>query len=227
MSAFCLRGKSFNEDRNHHQCTIGTALKTQPYHSFFNYGLIGRDAEIDGLFKQTQKTQESRLICVYGMPGVGKSSLVDTIYHKLRTNDEFKRHAWVSVSHPFNPSDFCRSLLVDMQMESTSLEGKYGKALQGEDPVKECRDHLCGCVCLFIIDDVQSNEDWDWIKSNLIQYGDSRSCIISITSEESVAKHCVGSSIDGVYNIVKGLNATDTVELFQKVRFLTSRVRYV
>ena len=26
MSAFCLRGKSFNEDRNHHQCTIGTAL---------------------------------------------------------------------------------------------------------------------------------------------------------------------------------------------------------
>ena len=26
MSAFCLRGKSFNEDRNHHQYTIGTAL---------------------------------------------------------------------------------------------------------------------------------------------------------------------------------------------------------
>ena len=27
MSAFCLRDKSFNEDRNHHQYTIGTALK--------------------------------------------------------------------------------------------------------------------------------------------------------------------------------------------------------
>jgi len=26
MSAFCLRDKSFNEDRNHHQYTIGTAL---------------------------------------------------------------------------------------------------------------------------------------------------------------------------------------------------------
>ena len=26
MSAFYPRGKSFNEDRNHHQCTIGTAL---------------------------------------------------------------------------------------------------------------------------------------------------------------------------------------------------------
>ena len=26
MSAFCLRGKSFNGDRNHHQYTIGTAL---------------------------------------------------------------------------------------------------------------------------------------------------------------------------------------------------------
>jgi hypothetical protein len=26
MSAFCLRGKSFNKDRNHHQYIIGTAL---------------------------------------------------------------------------------------------------------------------------------------------------------------------------------------------------------
>ena len=26
MSTFCLRVKSFNEDRNHHQYTIGTAL---------------------------------------------------------------------------------------------------------------------------------------------------------------------------------------------------------
>ena len=26
MLTFCLRGKSFNEDKNHHQCTIGTVL---------------------------------------------------------------------------------------------------------------------------------------------------------------------------------------------------------
>jgi hypothetical protein len=29
MSVFCLCGKSFNEDRNHHQCTIGTALRAE------------------------------------------------------------------------------------------------------------------------------------------------------------------------------------------------------
>ena len=33
MSAFCLRGKSFNEDRNHHQYTIGTALR-KPFLEF-------------------------------------------------------------------------------------------------------------------------------------------------------------------------------------------------
>jgi len=27
MSTFCLGGKSFNEDRNHHQYTIGIALR--------------------------------------------------------------------------------------------------------------------------------------------------------------------------------------------------------
>jgi hypothetical protein len=37
----------------------------------------------------------------------------------------------------------------DMHKESTSLDENYGKALQAEDPIKECRDHLRGCVCLF------------------------------------------------------------------------------
>ena len=31
MSVFYLRGKSFNEDKNHHQYTIGTALVSTPY----------------------------------------------------------------------------------------------------------------------------------------------------------------------------------------------------
>jgi hypothetical protein len=76
---------------------------------------------------------------------------------------------------------------------------------------------ICADVCaFFIIDGVRSNQDWDWINSNLIKYGDSRSCIITISSEESVAKHCAVSYIDGVYN-VKGLHAAATVEFFQKV----------
>jgi hypothetical protein len=104
-----------------------------------------------------------------------------------------------------------------MHKESTSLDENYGKALQAEDPTSKSAEIICADVCaFFIIDGVRSNQDWDWINSNLIKYGDSRSCIITISSEESVAKHCAVSYIDGVYN-VKGLHAAATVEFFQKV----------
>lgn len=114
-----------------------------------------------------------------------------------------------------------------MRKESTSLQGKHGKALHAEDPVKECQDHLRECVCLFLIYGVLSNQDWDWINSSLIKYGDSRSCIITISLEESVAKHCAVSYIDGVLYNVKGLHAAVTVELFQKVCLVTSRLTYM
>ena len=42
MSAFWLRGKLFNEDRNNHQYTIGTALKTNLYLGY----LLAKKAEL-------------------------------------------------------------------------------------------------------------------------------------------------------------------------------------
>jgi putative protein kinase ArgK-like GTPase of G3E family len=75
-------------------------MKAEPCRSLFNYGRLGRDAEMDELFK---KTQESWLISVWGMPGVGKSALVEAIYGKVKTSDQFKRHARVSIRYTVYP----------------------------------------------------------------------------------------------------------------------------
>ncbi|CAL4991658.1 unnamed protein product [Urochloa decumbens] len=186
--------------------------KEEPYHSLHNYGLLRRDSEVDELFEQIQ---ERHLISVWGMPGVGKSVLVGAIYYKPRANDKFKKQAWVNVCYPFNPTDFCRILLVDLHSESTSMEQTSSKLLEIKDPIKECRRLLDEFKCLVVIDGLQYKDDWDWIKSNLI-HGDSGSCVIIITSEESVAKHCAVSSRDASYNI-KGLEAVAAHELLKKV----------
>lgn len=133
-----------------------------------------------------------------GVPGVGKSVLVRAIY------DKFYKHTWVNVSHPFNPTDFNRDLLKDLIPND-------------EDPKKE--GNLQDSKCLVVIDGLHSTEDWDLIKSHLTTYGDSRSCIIIVTSYESVAKHCAASSNDAVYNI-KGLEPDAARELFTKVCLL-------
>ncbi|CAL4991659.1 unnamed protein product [Urochloa decumbens] len=180
---------------------ILSLVKEEPYYTLSMDGLLGRDTEVGALSEQIH---EHRLISLWGMPGVGKSSLVGAIYSRQQTRDYFLLHAWVSVSHPFNPTDFSRSLLLNFQSESTSLGGRRYIAHQAKDPIQECRLRLHRCdKYLVVIDGLQYKQDWDWIKSNLIGSGGSSSCIITITSEEIVAKHCAVSSNDAVmHNIL-------------------------
>uniref|UniRef100_K3ZM77 Uncharacterized protein n=1 Tax=Setaria italica TaxID=4555 RepID=K3ZM77_SETIT len=150
------------------------------------------------------------------MSGAGKSGLVWNIYCKWRTSNNSWKHAWASVSHPFNPTDFSRNLLLHLLPKSTSSEERYYKAHPAKDPIQECQHLLHEHVYLVVIDGLQFKEDWDWIKSNLIGSGGLRSCIITITSEESVGKHCVVSSNNAVVHNIKGLEADAALELFKK-----------
>lgn len=170
------------------------------------YVVPGRDIEVNELFHQIQ---ERRLIFLCGMPGVGKSVIIRFICNKLKESDRFAKHAWINVRHPFNPTDFARSLLLNF----------HSKPLQSKDPIQECCSFLHVHKCLIVIDGLQSKEDWDWIKSNLTQHGHSGGCIIIITSDERVAKQCAVSSNDAVYN-VKGLEPNAARELFEKVCLL-------
>ncbi|CAO2149687.1 unnamed protein product [Urochloa humidicola] len=200
--------EAFQHDRVH------SFIKDQSYHSLWKYGLLGRDSEVDVLFEQIR---EGRLISLWGMPGVGKSGLVWDIYCKRQTSDKLWKHAWVSVSYPFNPTDFSRSLLLNLQSKSTSSKETYSNTNLAKDPIQECPNLLHKYVYLVVIDGLQSKEDWDWIKSNLIGSGGSRSCIITITSDESIAKHCAVSSNDAVVHNIKGVEADAALEVFKKV----------
>ncbi|RCV38932.1 hypothetical protein SETIT_8G182300v2 [Setaria italica] len=202
----------FKEGYQHDK--LHSFIKEEPYHLLCKYDLIGRDTEVDALFEQIQ---EGRLISLWGMSGAGKSGLVWNIYCKWRTSNNSWKHAWASVSHPFNPTDFSRNLLLHLLPKSTSSEERYYKAHPAKDPIQECQHLLHEHVYLVVIDGLQFKEDWDWIKSNLIGSGGLRSCIITITSEESVGKHCVVSSNNAVVHNIKGLEADAALELFKKV----------
>ncbi|RLM50343.1 hypothetical protein C2845_PMPSC049108 [Panicum miliaceum] len=60
-----------------------------------------------------------------------------------------------------------------------------------------------------------SKEDWDLMKANLISKA-SKSCIIVITREESVARHCATS--DDAVCILKGLEAKTALRLFEVIK---------
>ena len=95
---------------------------------------------------------------------------------------------------------------LQQQQPSTSTQDIYHRIWK----------HLEEKQCLVVIDDLRSKEDWDLIEAKLI-LRTSKSCIIVITREESVARHCATS--DDAVCRVKGLEADAARSLFEKVRY--------
>ncbi|RCV18981.1 hypothetical protein SETIT_3G347000v2 [Setaria italica] len=171
-------------------------------HWEYNFVLVGRDLELRKLDHQitgTRHSKTSHVVCVLGLPGVGKSALVRTVFYRVVLRKTFDKYVWVNVSHPLSITDFCRRVLVHMHSESFKVE----------EPIEECRKLLHNFHCLVVVDGLRSKEDWDLINGISVH---SSSCIVVITREESVANHCTPS--DAVCNI-EGLEHDAALDLFQ------------
>lgn len=176
-----------------------------------NYPLVGREPQMNELRRYTAgaRFNNSPVISVWGIAGVGKSALVRNLfYDRMLKTKQFNKYCWVDVSHPLNLRDFSRSLISDHHSE--------------KDPIKECRELLSINQCLVVIDDLQSQEEWDLIQPALVS-SSSASIIIVITTEASIATYCTNNE-EQVFN-VKGLEAAAAMDLFMnEVCFLTSYI---
>uniref|UniRef100_A0ACD5ZQL5 Uncharacterized protein n=1 Tax=Avena sativa TaxID=4498 RepID=A0ACD5ZQL5_AVESA len=183
--------------------------------------LIGRDQEKKELISRI--VEVSRVISVWGVAGVGKSALVRSAYnHYVEERPSFPGsdlcyiHGWVNVPRPFNLREFCRSLVLDLSSEPAKAKEDAAAGLANmTNPIDVCRKLLTDehNKCVIVIDDLQSTEDWDTIKQAL-SFGEG-CCIILVTNESGVAKHCSGQH-QLVFNL-KGLGDEHALQLFDKV----------
>ena len=176
------------------------------------HGLRGRYSELSTLWGQVQTHS---VVSVCGVAGAGKSFLAQVLHTHYSPRAQGWHHGSyvVNVPHPFDITDFCESLY----LEIFSTPPK-----EGEDIFRMCWKHLEQKPCLVFIDGLRSKEDWDLIEANLIPAASFPfgGCTIVITREESVARHCA-TSPDAVCR-VKGLEADAARHLFQVCRQLAS-----
>jgi hypothetical protein len=169
---------------------------------------------------------------VWGIAGIGKSAVVRSLYchlmlgvnHNFKQGEsffsreywsEFTMYSWVDVTHPFNLTDLSCHLLLDFYSDDTQAKEKAAIGImEGQDPVQECRRIMCEYRSLVVIDGLRSKEEWDLIKAAFLPES-TNACIIVITNEESIARHCVDKE-DQMVN-VQGLEAGAALTLFKKV----------
>ncbi|VAH86188.1 unnamed protein product [Triticum turgidum subsp. durum] len=127
--------------------------------------LIGRGNQKEEIIKliSNKDPQHFHVFSLWGMGGIGKTTLVTDIYQTQEISSMFDKRACVTVTRPFNPATLIGSLAMQFGGKS-------------ETDLRRC---LEGKRYLLVLDDLWSIGDWDAIKQYLPETAES--CIIVTT----------------------------------------------
>ncbi|CAL5097378.1 unnamed protein product [Urochloa decumbens] len=203
-----------------------TRLKTMATY-WEEYKLIGREKEKSEMVKLicNQSVQELQVISVWGMGGLGKTTLVKDIYESQELISTFEKRACVTILRPFILKDLLKSLVMQLSIQ-TSSENKAGIdflhssgntsiTMGVEALTKELARVLEGKMSLIVLDDMSSTAEWDQIMQHFPKLETCR--ILITTREESIARHC-SEKQENVYKL-KVLEYKDALQLFERKVF--------
>ena len=164
--------------------------------------LIGRKGEKSKILNliSNQDSKDFEVISVWGMGGLGKTTLVKDVYQSHELNAIFDKHACVAVKRPFNTTDVLNSLAEQLsgqkQWEHGILDGKK---------------------YLIVLDDLYSIKEWTDVEGYFPRMV-RESRIIVTTRVKEIAQHC-SSKMTHILEL-KILEEKDALDLFTEKVFL-------
>ncbi|KAF6996013.1 hypothetical protein CFC21_012417 [Triticum aestivum] len=174
-------------------------------------GIAGkRDQELMKLLSEgdDESKKKLKIVSVVGFGGLGKTTLVKTVYDKIK--GEFGCRAFVSVGR--NAS--AKKILMDILLALDMYESHF--AILGETQlIDKLRERLENKRYLIVIDDIWDEKLWtiiNWAFSKSNNFG---SRLMTTTRIFSVSKLCCSSTNDSVYQM-EPLSDDDSKRLFCK-----------
>lgn len=166
--------------------------------------LVGRMNEKRDIMQliSNNGSQQLEVISIYGMGGLGKTTLVKHVYQSQELSTQFDKRACVTIKRPFDPEDLLSSLAMQL--------GDTGKTKVAVGP--SLSSLLQGHKYLIVLDDVSSTTEWDAIREQFPSTETSR--IIITTRVKNIAEHCSGKDRN-IYKL-EFLGDKDAHDLFTK-----------
>ncbi|XP_037451120.1 disease resistance protein Pik-2-like [Triticum dicoccoides] len=187
------------------------------------FQLIGREKEksdIIALIVEQASTHQFEVIVVWGMGGLGKTTLIKNVFQSKDVSRMFEKYAFVTVLRPFKLEGLLRSLALQLDANKGSMDfvGDTQKniALMGvADLIEVLGRRSEGKSCLIVLDDLSSIAEWDKILPCL--HAIKNLVIVITTRREDIAKYCCKKS--ECIRLLNGLEEKDASHLFTKKVF--------
>ncbi|BAF29574.1 Os12g0273300 [Oryza sativa Japonica Group] len=178
---------------------------------------------IELLMKEDGSGQKLKVVSIVGFGGLGKTTLANQVYNKIK--DQFDCSAFISVSQSPNIKKILFDMLKDVTSRDNSDDDKQIKVVGVKGDKSDDERQLIGKLRVFlenkryfiIVDDIWSASAWEHVRLALPE-NSLCSRIITTTRNVNVAKSCCSGFQGSVYNI-QPLNEQDSKKLFLKRLF--------
>ncbi|WVZ62359.1 hypothetical protein U9M48_012117 [Paspalum notatum var. saurae] len=183
--------------------------------------LVGREKEKSDLTNLISKQYGHQLvvISVYGMGGIGKTTLVKEVYQSQELSRLFEKRACVTIMRPFVLEEVLQSLAMQLGAKSSESKDEIGCGLvkRKVTEIKYLTEELGKLLerkrSLIVLDDLSYIVEWDMIIQNLPSLANASRIVIT-TREENIAKYCSANQ-ERIFNL-DVLKYMDALDLFTK-----------
>ncbi|OMP05736.1 hypothetical protein COLO4_08597 [Corchorus olitorius] len=174
-----------------------------------NVGLVGMGPKLEQIKSLLCTGDEDvRMIGIWGMGGIGKTTLAQAIYNQVRhefescyflanVREELEKHGADTLR-----TKILSTLLNEVNFPSTSID------------LKVTNDRLLLKRVLLVLDDVSDFEQFEKLAISHDHFGSANRIIVTSRDKQVLEN----GSVDGIYE-VKGLNHPDSLQLFSLYAF--------
>ncbi|XP_025827710.1 disease resistance protein RPM1-like isoform X2 [Panicum hallii] len=160
-------------------------------------GLARPMEEVTKMVTESGDKSELKTVSIVGMAGSGKTTLAYAVYMRLREENCFQCHAFVSVGQNLE----VKKTLMDMlSMLADGPRVRLDVDIKKVHLIGRLREILEKKRYLIVVDDLWTEECWQIIKCCFPE-NSLGSRIITTTRKAAMAAECSSSSSDCIYNI--------------------------
>ncbi|TXG65586.1 hypothetical protein EZV62_006861 [Acer yangbiense] len=145
--------------------------------------VVGHDDGTTRLLAKLLNQDRRRfVVSIYGMGGLGKTTLAGKLYHHLDVKRKFDCHAWVCVSQDYNIHDLLLRIIISFGFTTKKTEEL--KHMNEEGLERYLHESLQGRSHLLVADDIWKKEAWLSFKRAFPDCNNGSRVIITTRSQE-------------------------------------------